>query len=676
MLIRVVDPAGRPVAAATITTERNALLKVGLADESNTIKVLGWDETTTTTAIDGTALVRRSILQDNFIRVGVEAEGYVPLAAAWNQGGEVHEPIPSEFTFRLERSRKIGGVVRDPSGRPVVGADVILSLCQDDHDNRARPKFDQHNEVTDSEGRWRCGHLPLRVEGLKITVMHDQHVELDLDNAALTAQLADLRALSAVFVMKPGLVVQGQITDDNGKPVPSARVELRPQYAWTGPQPTRAEVSSGTDGRYRFANCEGGWNSIFVTARGLVAQHRNITIEPGLAPIDFRLTHGHAVKIRVVDPAGKPLAAAKIIPDTLDFALAPYVADATETDRDGRWASASSPERPMPLEIIRQGYATVNPRLAAREKEYLITLRPPVRISGRVIDPITKRPIPKIHISAHPINPDDKAPALIYPQMVIDGKGQYELIFQDTLGVDQVAWQLRVQAVGYVTQVSRKFETREGSCRLDFELKHGSAVCGAVRRLDGSPVAGAKVFASTASDSWRVENGRVAEQVSPPLVCERSGADGRFELPMPSEPYVVGVIDEFGGAEIAGQELVARGEIILQPWARVEGLMEGSVAPAGEEKGTISLQAGCHGSSQMDPQNQRPRIDWSYSVDLDPSGRFAFDRVSCRGDVKWSRPFLVATWSIGSASTSGGRRSSRPSAGKRRESRSPARAGP
>lgn len=137
MLIRVVDPAGRPVAAATITTERNALLKVGLADESNTIKVLGWDETTTTTAIDGTALVRRSILQDNFIRVGVEAEGYVPLAAAWNQGGEVHEPIPSEFTFRLERSRKIGGVVRDPSGRPVVGADVILSLCQDDHDNRA-----------------------------------------------------------------------------------------------------------------------------------------------------------------------------------------------------------------------------------------------------------------------------------------------------------------------------------------------------------------------------------------------------------------------------------------------------------------------------------------------------------------------------------------------------------
>ena len=307
MLIRVVDPAGKPVVGATVTPVRCIHRQEDVNAESEASRELGWSQTAIGT--DGSVRIARPIASDNGIDVQVEAEGFVSVSAGWNEDGQVHEPIPSEFTFKLERSRPIGGVVRDPAGRPIAGAQVTLSLSGDDGKGRVRTNLGRREERTNWEGRWRCGCLPSRVEGLTIAVKHDCHVEREFDEAAVAAQLADLRAMKAVLVMRPGLVVRGTVADERGKPVPDADVQLSPGYMMSGGQtPTWDRTTTGDDGRYCFAACSPGDDTVYVSAPRLAEQARDITIRSGMAPVDFRLKPGPAVKIRVVDAAGRPLA--------------------------------------------------------------------------------------------------------------------------------------------------------------------------------------------------------------------------------------------------------------------------------------------------------------------------------------------------------------------------------
>ncbi len=627
MLIHVVDSAGKPVAGATVMPCRVILSEANAVEENRISREGGWGQTFT--AADGSARIARPTTKHNGIVVQVEAQGYVASSAEWSQTGETYEAAPPEFTFKLDRSRAVGGLVRDPSGRPVAGAHVILSLPHDGNDARVRTNVERHEEQTNQRGRWRCGHLPSRLDGLTVSVTHDEHVELVLDEQTCAAQRTDLQSEKAVFVMEKGLVVEGTITDVNGKPVLRASVNLPRASAST--MICYPEATTDENGHYRIANCVPGKNTIVISAKGLAWQHRDVDIQPGMKPADFRLEPAPDVKLRVADATGKPLAGARVERDTLGAipfnADNPPIALLGITGADGRWSSDGKPEGDVLLEISKPGYATVHQRFTAGEREYLITLRPPVCLSGRVLDAVTKRPVRNAYLSASPLRSGHEPTAYVCPTVLLDAEGRYTLTFSDMRGADQVAWQLRVQSPGYVTQLSRQFKTQEGSRTLDIELPPGKAVSGVVKRPDGSPVAGAKVFAATASNPWTVNDGRVDEGVSVPLVCVRTAADGRFRLPMPLEPYVVGVVHELGGAEITASELGARGEIVLRPWARVEGVIQGPRDPDAEGKQTVYLNVGGNTPSGANQQDKRPWIDWSCSTDPDQSGRFAFERV-------------------------------------------------
>lgn len=618
MLIRVVDPDGKPVVKAKVTPIRIVHNSADTIEEWIISRELGWSRTIT--GPDGTVRIARPTTNSNGIQVNIKAKGYVLSSTAWNAHGKILKSIPSEYTFNLQRSRAVGGTVRDPSGRPIPGARVVLSLTNNDPDDSLRHNFNQHKEWANLRGQWRCDHLPSRLDGLTISVSHYKHVDLDLDEANLTSQLADLHAMKAVFTMQPGLVVKGKIIDADGKPVASARVMLSPcGLPLSKPFPTRAEVTSGCDGSYRFVNCLPGGNRIVVSAHDLTTQHRDITIKPGMTAVDFRLSPGLRVKIRVVDAAGKPLVGAQVLPDFPLFSNQSVILDDIETDQDGHWESASSPDGKIPLAISKPGYATVHPLLAAGEKEHLITMRSPVRISGRVVDAVTKKPLRKICISSHYTESEREPNVLVHPTVTVDGEGGYKLTFSDVQGVDVVTWRIRVQAAGYVMQVSPQFEVREGSRTLDFQLVPGKAVSGVVKRPDGSPAAFARVLVATASEPCSVFNGHTLEGVF-------TGADGRFHLPRPLEPYIVGVVHPFGGAEIAAKSLDEQGEIILHPWGRVEGVIRGSHNPD-SKKVSVSLNVECIESTGTDKQDKRPFIDWSYSTDTARSGRFSFSRV-------------------------------------------------
>ena len=282
----------------------------------------------------------------------------------------------------------------------------------------------------------------------------------------------------------------------------------------------------------------------------------------------------------------------------------------------------------------------------------MVTLWPPLCISGRVIDAATKKPLPKFHIWADLVCPEHDArldlilsPSMTaLPEVVVKGEGRYEATIRDMPGGERTAWHICVQARGYRMQLSPKFDFAGGPRTLDLELAPSRAACGIVRRPDGKPAAGAEVFIYTAPRVWTGENERVGidfdfcisgatnsgeakECTWLPIICDRTGADGKFELPVPLEPYALRVVHESGGAEATPRDLEARGEIVLQPWARVEGVLKG---PPGQEAGkeTVDLSPDRdEGSPHADKEDWRPSADWMAVGSPDRSGRFAFERV-------------------------------------------------
>ena len=631
MLIHVVDAAGKPIAGARVLS----LPHFDTEDSTTITNLACWEEAfchMAFTKADGTARIVRPTSKERDVEVYVDVEGYVTSLVCWHNEKKTHETVPAEFTFKLDRGQMIGGVVHDGKGQPVAGATLTLSIPNDaDPEAPVQRRIDGHCERTDAQGRWRCSHMPLSLEGMTICIERDGYAETQLDRAAYKSQLENLQSQKTVFVLNKGLLLQGTITDQQGKPAPSARVAISQQYA---------AFSSGcnilyadADGRYRFDQCGSGEITISVAANGLVSQHRDIKIEANGPSVDFRLKPGRAVKIRVVDPEGKPLAGAEIKPETEIFFGShrqTIVANTSPTDRNGRWTSGSEPEGEMSFEIQKPGYATVCQKFSAGDEEHRVTLRPPVRISGRIINAATREPIRKVHVSIKDTPLTKEPGAYTWPSIDVDREGRYELTFNSTQDAESIAWQLYVQSPGYVAELSRKLITREGTQTMDIELLPGPSVAGVVRRPDGTPVAGAKVFVSTASDPVRIQDGSLSSSISPPDIVESTGADGRFELPMPLEPYIVGVVHDFGGAEIAAQDLESRDEIVLQPWARVEGVVQGPPHKEDSDgKENISLKINeIEGVCRLfGPTSKTPYIEWTYSYDLTSSRRFIFNRV-------------------------------------------------
>jgi protocatechuate 3,4-dioxygenase beta subunit len=627
MLVRVVDSNGKPIAGATVLSSTIVHTERGWTTSANFDT---WEETFchwARTKADGTARVARPTSKNEGVDVGVQADGHVASTARWNEDSSLFEAIPFEFTFQLEKSRPIGGVVRDASGHPIAGATVSLTLAADNPNDRVKPDVSSRNGHTDAQGRWRCDHTPSQIKGLTITVEKEGSPPLDLNQTACEAQRDKLQSQSAVFVIEKAYVVQGRITDLQGKPLPSATVWISQP---SGDAMVRSNgVPTGDDGQYCFAEARAGTCEITVSGRRVVSQHRSIEVTRKLASVDFRLKPGRTIKIRVVDPQGKPVVGAEIDSDAGPFETTQKViADTSVTDSTGRWATAGEPEEELPLNIHKEGYATAYRKLAAGDKEVLITLHPPIHVTGRVINAATRRPIQKPLVTTTN-TPLGKQPDLCCsPTVAIDKDGRYELTFDDERGADAVAWQLQVQSPGYVTAMSRKFETREGSQTINIEMLPGPSVAGVVKRPDGTPVAGATVFLSTPSNTAMMDDGDLSKVFSPPCIQDRTGPDGRFELPMPLEPYVVGVVHDSGGAEIASHDLESRGLIVLQPWARVEGVVQGPSDPGPDNKETVRLDVNrVEDAGSLFTIGKVPGIDWSYSCDLASSRRFVFKRV-------------------------------------------------
>lgn len=562
--VRVVDDAGKPLA-------RTKLKAAYLGHKADY-----------TTDAEGKATIAIPGPNRLFLSLIAYPDGYPPMRKWWrNDSG--NELIPEEFTFTFERGRTIGGIVRNEQGAPIQGVKVHLSISSEKYE-RLSMCLALWDSVflTNTEGQWQLDHVPQKIDSMAVGLEHPDYISVPDPTEIPAAQQRQVENRSVVMVMKKGIPVAGTVTDPEGKPVVGATVTLGEWYS-----PKQPMASTDQEGHYRFASLVSGGTVLTVTRPGLAPALRSINVQPQIKPVDFRLEKGNTLRVRVVDKEGKPISGVFVTPDTWrGRRVLCDVGIKGRTDADGRWAWTWAPKDAVQTDFGLTGYVNYMSirglPLAPQEAEHVVTLYPALAISGHVVDAQTKQPIPSFHVVRGNRQAGSFANNVFWDRHeVVEGKnGQYKLMITQPSLVHLV----RIEADGHQPTVSREFNSNEGSVTCNFTLSKGKDLNVMIRLPDGKPAAGAEVCLCPENRgkfinmAMFVKNGHFPyRDMSRPNL--KAGPDGRLSIEPQDNGFLLIVVHDQGFAQTTSEALATKPEIMLNAWARLEGVVRHGTKP-------------------------------------------------------------------------------------------------
>ena len=431
--------------------------------------------------------------------------------------------VAPALELALDRGHAAAGLVVDESQRPVAGATVTLEAAPATGGRRrfrmpdepAPPRF---SAASDARGHFEiagipagrydltaeaAGYAPRDVPGLEVPTGEGEH------------------ALGTVILL-PGAALEGRVVDPRGQPIGDAEVQVvaagrrTPFGAFFLREQEEPAARSAADGWFRVTDLVPGQAvDVQVFRRGYGAAEIPGVVPPA-EPLAVTLQPAVRLAGRVVDPAGEPVAGARVnlsAERQRGGAMSMRMAGNTTSDDEGRFLFEevepgtlrvmASAEGRQPAELA--GVQAVPGRDIA---DLELVLAPGATVSGRVLDAEGR---PAAGVMVQPIDDDRPGSSRIFRGTTADGEGWYVLDGLPT-GPRSIAAEDEQgqRAVGEI-------DVRPGENRLDLRLAGGAEVAGRVVDAEGSPVAGAEVGLLPAGQRWS-------------RVQATTGADGTFRF--------------------------------------------------------------------------------------------------------------------------------------------------
>ena len=611
MRIHVLDSDRKPIVDAGITLRAMTSLPYGPVRYRTNAEGIGAIELPEHDSLD--------------LQLLIYAQGRVTVGAHWKGGS-----IPAEFSVTMEPGTTFGGIIRNEQGQPIAGADVTVNGRKQSRDGVLWWSINETSR-TDTEGKWHCGRVPADLKGfdVSIKVRHpDYAIAPNVDLKTLS--LDELRSQNAVMVMHEGIVVEGTVTDPQGKPLPGAAVGLFAERSGGDFPRTKTDQ----DGHYHFAMAEPGEYNLAAAAKDYAPDSRSITMETQSQTVDLQLRKGEMIRLRVVDEEGKPIPGVTVSMsfnnEYRDALMLDYVSSIERgedrnlvADAEGRWSRLWIPKDELQFIIRKDGYGQVQKRFAPSEQERVVTLEAGGwSVAGRVVDKQIKAPVTKFRVvEGSAFGSGDNDMSWRERRLVENENGQYRAAW-DTSGDSRRV--LRIEADGYLPSEARRLKPDEREVTFNVELSKGQAITGTVHSADGEPLGDAQVALCTATRGLYLKDGRPLQGQSHLIV--RTGPEGRFSLPAQREPYVLVVLHDQGFAQVEGEQDTK--EITIRPWARAEGTLRIGNRPGAKEMIRLDFSEPLSRSQDLSPLKQiARRIRFDYTTQTDAEGHFVFERV-------------------------------------------------
>jgi carboxypeptidase family protein len=295
---RVVDTAGNPIGGATVQVTPSTGLAV-------------WD-----LPLDGEAPGWETVSgRDGAFSFAGLAPGGETLRAS-RQGFAARTlpgigvPSAEPVLVRLDPAARISGTVKDDSGEPVAGANVLLSEVSSAAGDGAPPQDRTRPvgaAVSDAEGRFAAADLPPGRFSLLAAAPGFLSATLKgLD-------LPDGGEIAGVEVVLPrGATVQGTVSTPDGTPAAGAKViAIDGGGAAAQTLVGRPETIADGDGHYQLGGVSEGPHTILAEHPDFRPARRPLQVQPGSNTLDLRLERGAEISGRIASREG-PVAGADV----------------------------------------------------------------------------------------------------------------------------------------------------------------------------------------------------------------------------------------------------------------------------------------------------------------------------------------------------------------------------
>ncbi len=543
----------------------------------------------------------------------------------FNWGGDPAKPIPDGETIKLHQGEKLGGVIRDEDGHPISGAVVHIWS----HNYKTK---DPHELMFDllatsgADGKWQTAGAPETTgELLGFYVVHHDYLSgRDYSQKEIIPKIANLRAGTAVTVMKKGVPIEGRVVSADGKPVAGARVLSASYKGALFSDLTEFTVTTDVDGHFRTGQVKSGDWFLVAMAKGHAPGDQQVKIGSAVQQVEIKLGRPRPFKGRVVDSGGKPIAGAFVNFDTWrgyrDLGAFFW------TDAEGRFRWNDAPDDETKVNVMRQGYLDlILESTPPSSDEVTFTLFESHSIRGTIRDSVTKKRVDRASVEYGIVDPKTGEPAT---WTTMSHAGFSGMVYQGELHVNlPVAadlFKIRVQSPGFQTFVSRAFRRDERTI-LDYNISLVPGIAagprGKVIRPDGKPLVGARVYSTQLNEGFNIsDNGINVRGMNGKGRDEVTSADGSFSIPQYGNLSAALIVsDDFYA--IASKATLDQNLVVeSKPYGEIEGRYMIGSQPAG------NLDLELRGFTQ-NRSTEFCRVSFHRKTTTDQDGRFVFKKV-------------------------------------------------